>query len=412
MDIKEKRRPSPPRWRKVLKYFLLLITLPAIGVCLYASPFILFVGKFMIGPPLVQHTLDSLRHRNHIPVLVPKTSDLIAFVCRESTGRDSVSNRLYTMRPDGNRLRDISISSSKVHYDLDWSPDGEWLTFTLAYRNYSALMDEWSPLSPYDEVYRIRYDGTESRRVTYEDSYKNTPRWTRDGRDILYHDTLSGSWLLHRVSLQAANTRAVTTFEIAGYDLSPDRLKVAAIARNPDRGPTSIYQLNPDGTDLQHLFSTDFYVSAVHWSPDKRRIRYHARFGRLQIFNIEDGEEETLPPIRVRSARWSPDNRWIAIIGGLDHYRENDGWTLIQGTLDDELSDKLYLLDLETGRLKQLFDAPEFASGLSWSPDSQWLAFSHGAPNAQVHKIRVDGSGLRQLTDLHCDAYGVAWSPK
>ncbi|MCY4069703.1 MAG: hypothetical protein OXG60_00235 [Chloroflexi bacterium] len=344
-------------------------------------------------------------------MLVPKTSEHIAFVCKGDA--DSYGNSLYTIRPDGGHLRDISVDKSRIHYHLDWSPDGEWLALTLGYRNMAALMDEWNTISPYDEVYRVRYDGTETRRLTYENSYKNTPRWTSDGKDILFHDSLSGSWLLHRVSSRATNTHAVTTFEIAGFDLSFDRQKVAAIALNREFGQKSLYQLNPDGTESEYLMTPDIDVSDIHLSPDKHRILYYSHSGRLHIFNIQASKEESVPPIRVGRARWSPDNRRIAIIGGLDRYRENDDWTIIQGTMADELSSTLFLFDLDTGLLKQVLDLPGLhSSSLSWSPDGQWLAFSHGSPNAQVHKIRGDGSGLQQLTDLDCNAYGVAWSPQ
>ena len=122
LDMKEKRRPSPPLWRRVLKHFLLFIVLLALGACLCISPFVLFAGELLIHSPPFQRTLDSFRHRNHVPVLVPKTSELIAFVCKGDA--DSYGNSLYTIRPDGGRLRDISVDKSRIHYHLDWSPDG------------------------------------------------------------------------------------------------------------------------------------------------------------------------------------------------------------------------------------------------------------------------------------------------
>ena len=390
----------------------MLMVLLAMVACLIISPFVLAFGPILIHSPPIQYTLDSFRHRNHIPVHIPKTSQLIGFVCGAADSYNP-TNSLYVMRPDGARLHDISIDKTRVHHGLDWWFDGEWLALALGYRNLAAAMDEWHPHSLSDEIYRIRYDGTEVRRLTYSDSYKNNPRWTRDGRDILYRDASFRSPLLRRVSRWSTNTETLTTLEIAGYDLSPDRKKLAVFARNRDGGPTPVYQLNPDGTELEYLMTPSIDISDIQWSPDKQRLLYYAGWSRLYIYNLEAGAEETLPPIRVRSAQWSSDGRWIAIIGGLDRYRENDEWTLIQGTMADEPSNKLYLLDIESGRLKPLLDAPDFfASGLSWSPDSQWLAFSHGSPNSQIHKIRADGSGLRRLTDMDCDAYGAAWSPK
>lgn len=409
--MKEKRRPNPPIWRKVLKLLLVLMVLVALGACLFMSPLIIFIGEDLIHSPSVQRVFDSFRHIGHVPVWIPKTSEHIAFVCLINADWSWRRNRLYTIQPDGSHLRDITIDDTKVHYDLDWSPDGEWLAFTLNYRNYAALMDEWS-LDDYDEIHRIRYDGTESRRLTYSDSYESAPRWTRDGKDIVF---LGGGYRsrLYRVSAQASGLRALTDFEAAEFDISPDRQKLAVVARVHEGEPQPVYLMNPDGSETEHLLTTDVNVSGIQWSPDNKRILYYAYNGLPAIYNIEAGREEPAPIIRIRSARWSPDNRWIAIIGGLDRYKVDDEWIDINGTSDEEISNSLHLYEILTGELKQLVDAADgHVSGASWSPDSQWLAFSQGLSKAQVYKVRIDGTELQQLTNMECSAYGVAWSPK
>jgi Tol biopolymer transport system component len=50
-------------------------------------------------------------------------------------------------------------------------------------------------------------------------------------------------------------------------------------------------------------------------------------------------------------------------------------------------------------------------SGPSFSPDAQWIAFSSGLPREDVYVSRVDGSGLRQLTnDQPFDRF-AQWAP-
>ena len=411
--MKEKRRPSRPLWRRVLKPLLVLMGLVALGACLYFGPLIIFVGEVLIHSPAMQRIFDSFRYSGHVPVWIPKTSEHIAFVCLVSADWTWSRNRLYTIQPDGSRLRDITIDDTKVHYGLDWSPDGEWIALTLSYLNVAALMDEWDPVGGYDEIHRIRYDGTEARRLTYTDSHERRPRWTGDGQHVLFHDGLAGSGLLHRVSLQATGRQALTDFEISEFEISPNRQKLAVVARNHNGGPQQIYLMNPDGSAVQYLLTTDIDVSEIHWSPGNKRILLHAYNGLPTIYNIAAGHEESAPLIRNRNARWSPDNRWIAIVGGLDRYKKDDEWIDIAGTSDDEITNSLHLYDIATGELTELVNALDGElSSVSWSPDSQWLAFSQGAPNAQVYKIRIDGSGRQQLTNLGCSAYDVAWSPK
>ena len=389
------------------------MVLVALGACLYMSPLILFYGEVLIHSPSVQRTFDSFRHSGHIPVWIPKSSEHIAFVCLVSSDWTWRRNRLYTIRPDGSRLRDITIDDTKIHYDLDWSPDGEWLAFTLVYRNVTALMDEWDPVGHYDEIHRIRYDGAEARRLTYSDSHESTPRWTRDGSDILFNGDWAGSGLLQRVSSQATGRRALTDFAMAEYEISPDRRKLAVVARIRAGDSRPVFLMNPDGSQVERLLTTDIDISEIHWSPDNKRLLFFEHNGLPTIYNIEAGHEDSAPLIRTRSARWSPDNRWIAIIGGQDRYRDNDEWIDIIQTSDDEITNSIQLYDTVTGQLQRLIGAPEGdVSSVSWSPDSQWLAFSQGSPNAQVYKIRLDGSDLQQLTNLDCSAYGVVWSPK
>ena len=412
--MKTKRRANPTLVRTILRHLILPVTLLAIGACLTLSPFIVFFGDFLIHSPPAQRAFDAIRHRGHIPVRIPKISELIAFVCGGNTDRYNriFSNRLYTITPDGSHLRDISIDESMIHYDLDWSPDGEWLAISLQYDKIASFMDEWNMAAFYHEIHRLRYDGTEARRLTYNDSDEKKPRWTGDNGDILYHDARSGA-RLHRVSAQASGTRALTDFEVAEFDISPDRQKLAVVARIRDGEPQPIYLMNPDGSEIKHVLTTEIKVSDIRWSPGNKRILFYGYNSLPTIYNIEAEREEPAPLIRISSARWSPDHRSIAIIGGLDRYREDGEWIDINGTSDEKVRNSIYLYDLKTGELKQLVSAYEgTVSSVSWSPDSQWLAFSQGDPQSQVYKIGADGSGMQQLTNLDCHAYDVAWSPK
>ena len=149
-------------------------------------------------------------------------------------------------------------------------------------------------------------------------------------------------------------------------------------------------------------------------APTKHRILYYSHSGRLHIYNIQDSKEEAVPPIRVRPralvARQPARSR--SSVASIVIAKTTLG-RLFRETWPMSYLARCFFSIIDTGLLKQLLDLPGFhSSSLSWSPDGQWLAFSRGSPNAQVHKIRNDGSDLQQLTDLDCDAYGVAWSPQ
>jgi Tol biopolymer transport system component len=65
----------------------------------------------------------------------------------------------------------------------------------------------------------------------------------------------------------------------------------------------------------------------------------------------------------------------------------------------------LFIRELDTGAEIQVTDWDIDASLLDWSPDGEWLVFvprywDNGASGADVHRIRVNGTGLERLTSL------------
>ena len=121
--------------------------------------------------------------------------------------------------------------------------------------------------------------------------------------------------------------------------------------------------------------------------------------GKLNIFNVETGADEDIKNVRAYQASWSPNGKWIAILGGLDKYYESGELVSIDGSESKGLYDRLYLLDVTTRDLQLLVPKP---AAFTWSPDSQWIAHTQYANGRQLFKIRPDGSGLQKLTDTDC----------
>ena len=86
----------------------------------------------------------------------------------------------------------------------------------------------------------------------------------------------------------------------------------------------------------------------------------------------------------------------------------------VAATRGTESRKRLWLLDLETGAEAPLTDAGHHAEGRSFSPDGEWIVFwmiLSGESQADIYKIRRDGSGLTNLTSSPAAIdFDPAWS--
>ena len=118
--------------------------------------------------------------------------------------------------------------------------------------------------------------------------------------------------------------------------------------------------------------------------------------------------------MRVKSTRWAPNGRWIAIISEEDVHGENGESTKIgdgESTGFISVQDNLYVLDIHRGRVEEVIN-DIYSTGVSWSPDSEWIAFVSKFHDGQLFKIKRDGTAMQQLTDLDCRVSEISWSPK
>lgn len=111
--------------------------------------------------------------------------------------------------------------------------------------------------------------------------------------------------------------------------------------------------------------------SALVWSPDGRKLAFHEGdypFQRIQVIDLATGEQRLLTPeadFQIYRSRllWSPDGRYLAFYEPANPPFSNH--------------EVVVALDVATGE-RQVLTRPGFYNALSWSPDSQTLAFSSG----------------------------------
>ncbi len=194
----------------------------------------------------------------------------------------------------------------------DISPDGERIAF------YTQ--------APEEELFVVPTSGGEPRQLTRDTFKDRVPRWSPDGRSILFYSNRSGKYEAWKIGADGSGLEQLTTLDRAVY--------------NP--------VWSPDGRHLAfNLGSESGAVLDLGLPLERRRPQPLAEQGRM--------------PTPFAPDSWSPDGRWLA------GYRDPDGFQLYsfenhrfeklsdQGTYVTWLHDSRRLLYLDQGRLR-LFD--------------------------------------------------------
>src|ERR1043165_3765262 len=69
---------------------------------------------------------------------------------------------------------------SKNYMGLTWSPDGKYLSFTI------MDIKSMKPMNMSADIYVMKADGTEMKKITAEDNNKFGPSWSKDGKRIYF----------------------------------------------------------------------------------------------------------------------------------------------------------------------------------------------------------------------------------
>jgi Tol biopolymer transport system component len=229
---------------------------------------------------------------------------------------------------------------------------------------------------------------------------------------------------------------------------------------NPDTGDSITYTANPDGSQMQQLFSADF-SDAPHWSPDGSLVAVNSGLGipcpptctgNTVIVNPDTGDyrvitPEGFPAISNFCTIWSPDATQFACDGendndpsvnGVYRIRSSDGGGLTRitnagGAIDIPIdyspdgkqivfgrlgenhscgtSNALYVVNVDGSGLHRITPGGFCDDDGSWSPDGSEIAFEHRGSLFVVHP---DGSGLAKIplaTNSRAFAGDFSWSP-
>jgi TolB protein len=247
---------------------------------------------------------------------------------------------LFLADRDG-KIRQRLTSGARGAGDVDYSLINQQLAFVCQGQELDICV--------------VGLDGQPFRNLTLYPSRDGQPRWSPDGRRILFVSTRSvvpGLWTIH-----------------------------------------------PDGTEFIQLGRVEAPQGSPSWSPDGQRVVFESqRDGNWELYVMDaDGKNPrniTLHPADDQSPKWSPDGQWILFK------------SMRNGGAD------LYIVRMDGTELVKLTQTPtQDELNFIWSPDSARVYYSAvgNGQDSEIFVVNRDGSGWANLTNNPADDVDPQW---
>ena len=209
---------------------------------------------------------------------------------------------------------------------VSFSKDGQW----AAYVSF-----------PEGTLWRSKMDGTERLQLTYPPSYVLMPRWSPDGKTIVF------------------------------FNVDANK-------------PSKIYEVSRDGGSPRQLMPDDSSSQLdPNWSPDGSKIVFGGNSNdataTIRILDLNTHQIATLPGSQgLFSPRWSRDGRYIPAVSGD--------------------SKRLLLFDFQTQKWTEL--AKGSVGWLEWSKDGQHIQVADFSGIGVIIRIRLSDHKTERVVEL------------
>ncbi|MCB9304247.1 MAG: S9 family peptidase [Lewinellaceae bacterium] len=236
-------------------------------------------------------------------------------------------------------LEPLNIFDLEFVSDPQISPDGQQIAYV---RNFKDIMTDGNR----SNLWLINFDGTDNRPLTSGNRNDNSPRWSPDGKKLLYLSSANGSTQLYLRWLDDGAEAQLT---------------------NLTESPGNI-QWSPDGQWIAFTMNVPYQPKPLVKLPSK-----------------PEGAKWTAPPVYIDKMKYRADG---------------------QGYLEDAYT-HLFLLSVDGGYARQLTSGDfNHNGGFCWSANSQSILFSanrhddweYEPANTEIYEISIADASIRPLT--------------
>lgn len=158
-----------------------------------------------------------------------------------------------------------------------------------------------------------------------------------------------------------------------------------------------LYRMRPDGSDLQLLTNSSCDIFSI--SPNSNWLYF------VQNDDEDKGDCSTVYRVKLDEPNFDSTKELVVSLPvTMDYEAENFIWSPDGNSIASwDFYGKFFVISLRTKKAIYIADSLinyEYRS-ISWSPDSQWLAFASCEENdvsCHIYRVRQDSTGLEQLT--------------
>lgn len=261
----------------------------------------------------------------------------------------------------------------------------------------------------FEDVYAMDPDGSNLVTIAGEPGAEFDGAWSPDGRWVVYRDSTRGVNEDDEVYIAAADgssSRNLTNNPANdwGPAWSHDGSTIAFNSTR-DGMPMRGYLVNPDGTNLRRI-EADGWIEYPDFSPDDSKLVFMGVVGSdysIYVIELSTGTvtQVTDAPGEEGWPVWSPDGSTIAFSTQRDDcsFAPRDQECWRTGDIGPHHD--IWLVNADGSNLRRV--TPEFGQFVTWSPDGQYLLIS----GAGLYVIRPDGTGRVALHSGGASGAGI-----
>jgi dipeptidyl aminopeptidase/acylaminoacyl peptidase len=259
--------------------------------------------------------------------------------------------------------------------DPQLSPDGKTIAYTVTVVNKEAN-------STNSDIWLVPVTGGSSAQLTNSPKHDRHPRWSPDGKTILFESNRNGSMQIYAISVSTGETKQLTNIstEASGAVWSPDGKLIAFMSavfpEFSDKPFEEAEKLNKekqaarDNSKVKARIMTKLlYRHWDSWVDDKRQHLFVMNGDGGNIRNVTPGDRDAVPTSMTFAAGddydFSPDGKLLAYTATPVPVRE-EAWST---------NHDIYTVDLATGERKQITENKAADNYPRFSPDGKYIAY-------------------------------------